>query len=161
MKREYFQWFALAGFLVLCFGAAAVGSMLTAASVREWYPELAKPSWNPPNSVFAPVWTALYLAMALSAWLVWRRRDERRGVWFALGVFVVQLALNVAWSGLFFGLRSPGLGLIDIVFLWLAILATLVAFWRINTVAGVLLLPYLIWVSYAAALNLAIWRMNP
>lgn len=159
MKKEYLQWFALAGFLVLCFGAATVGSMLTSTSVRDWYPQLVKPSWNPPTSVFAPVWTLLYLAMALAAWLVWRKR-ETGGAWAALGLFALQLALNVAWSGLFFGLRSPGLGVVDIVLLWFAILATLVAFWRINTVAGVLFLPYLAWVSYAAALNMVIWRMN-
>jgi tryptophan-rich sensory protein len=160
MKKEYAQWFALAGFLILCFAAATLGSMLTAQSVGGWYNNLAKPSWNPPKGVFAPVWTALYTAMAFSAWLVWRRRGFR-GASGALGLFLLQLVLNVAWSGLFFGLRSPFLGFIDIVLLWFAILATLIAFSRINTLAGILFVPYLAWVSYAAALNFAIWRLNP
>jgi benzodiazapine receptor len=159
MKRDYAQWFALAAFLVLCFAAAAVGSLFTAQSVNTWYEGLAKPSWTPPDSLFAPVWTFLYLAMALAAWLVWRKRGLR-GAPVALGLFFLQLVLNVAWSGLFFGMRSPLLGLLDIAVLWLAIVATLIAFWRINAFAGLLFVPYAAWVTYAGALNFAIWQLN-
>lgn len=159
MKRDYAQWMALSVFLVVCFAAAAIGSMFTGSSVNTWYRQLDKPSWTPPDWLFAPVWTALYAAMALAAWLVWRRR-ARGGAWAALGLFAVQLALNVAWSGLFFGLRSPFWGLVCIVALWLAILGTLIGFGRIHMLAGVLFVPYLAWVTYAGALNFAIVQLN-
>jgi tryptophan-rich sensory protein len=150
----------LAGFLALCFGVAALGGWWTAEGVGTWYRTLRKPSWNPPNWVFGPVWTALYTMMAVAAWLVWRRRHEAR-VGPALALFAVQLALNLAWSGLFFAMRRPDLGAIDIAALWAAILATTVAFARVRPVAGALLVPYLLWVSYAGALNVALWRLNP
>lgn len=159
MKRAYAQWLVLSAFLVLCFAAAALGSQFTSQSINSWYNTLEKPAWNPPNWVFAPVWTFLYLAMALAAWLVWRERGFQ-GAAGALGLFVLQLALNVAWSGLFFGLRNPLAGFVDIVLLWLAILGTLIAFWRINTAAGLLFVPYWLWVTYAGALNFVLWRMN-
>lgn len=159
MKRAYAQWLVLSAFLVLCFAAAALGSQFTSQSINSWYNALEKPAWTPPNWIFAPVWTLLYLAMALAAWLVWRERGFR-GAAGALGLFVLQLALNVAWSGLFFGLRNPLAGFVDIVLLWLAILGTLIAFWRINTAAGLLFVPYWLWVTYAGALNFVLWRMN-
>jgi benzodiazapine receptor len=149
---------ALVFWVVLCLVAGFIGSLFTAPAVATWYRDLQKPAWSPPNWAFAPVWTALYVAMGVAAWLVWRRAVP--GVPAALALFAVQLALNVAWSGLFFGLHSPGTALLDIVLLWLAILATLVAFWRISPAAGILLLPYLGWVSFAASLNYTIWRMN-
>lgn len=153
------EWLVLALFLVICLGTAGVGALLTNLSVGDWYAALAKPSWNPPNWVFGPVWTALYCVMALAAWLVWRSEgwDSR----FSLFLFGVQLCLNVAWSGLFFGLRDPGLAVAEIVLLWLAILATIVVFWRTSATAAVLLMPYLAWVSFATILNATIWRMNP
>lgn len=160
MNRDYAQWVVLSGFIALCFVAAAVGSVLTGTSVDTWYRQLDKPDWNPPNWVFGPVWTALYLAMALAAWLVWRKKGFG-GASVALGVFFLQLVLNVAWSGLFFGLRSAALGFFGVVLLWLAILGTLIAFGRINKLAGALFVPYALWVTYAGALNFAIWRMNP
>ncbi len=145
--------FFLRGFL-----AAGLGSLFTASSVNSWYPTLAKPSWTPPAWVFGPVWTALYAMMAIAGWLVWRESGDarRRALWW----FAVQLALNVAWSAAFFGLRLPGLALVDILALWLAIALTLVESWRVSRTAGFLLAPYLTWVSFAAALNLSIWRLN-
>lgn len=146
-------------FTLACFGAAAIGSLFTQPRIDGWYQQLAKPSWTPPQAVFGPVWTALYWTMALSAWLVWRRK----GWWGAQRAFLlfgVQLGLNVLWSILFFGLRSPLAGLVDIALLWIAIGATVAAFSRHHLGAALLLLPYWIWVSYAAALNYAVWRMN-
>ncbi len=125
----------------------------------EWYAALAKPSWNPPGYLFGPVWSILYLHMAVSAWLVWRKAGFS-GAGVALGLFLLQLILNALWSYLFFGLHRPDLAFIDIVALWLVILATLLAFWPISGPAGLLLLPYLAWVSFASALNLQLWRLN-
>jgi tryptophan-rich sensory protein len=125
----------------------------------EWYAALAKPSWNPPSYVFAPVWTILYVLMGITAWLVWRRFGFS-GAPVSLGLFLFQLVLNGLWSYLFFGLHDLGLAFLDIVALWLAILATTIAFWRISVPAGALLLPYLAWVSFASALNLQLWRLN-
>jgi tryptophan-rich sensory protein len=148
----------LAAWIALCFVAAAIGGRLTATSVDGWYDTLRKPAWNPPKWVFAPVWSALYLMMAVAAWLVWRQPGTRRSR-VPLVLFAVQLGLNVGWSALFFGLRSPGAAAIEIVVLWVAILATTVAFWRLQRLAGLLLLPYLAWVAFAAALTVAIWRL--
>jgi translocator protein len=150
---------ALVGFLVGCFAIAALGAALSADPVRGWYQTLRKPAWTPPDWVFAPVWTTLYVLMALSAWLVWLRTGFARGR-LPLGLFGAQLVLNVAWSGLFFALRSPGVAFVDILILWCAIAATLWSFGRISPLAVSLLVPYLLWVSYAAALNAAIWRLN-
>lgn len=148
---------ALFVFVVLCFGAAAFGAQFTPGP---WYEGLNKPSWNPPNWIFGPVWTVLYLLMAVSGWLIWRQR-ESHAVGAALAVFVLQLLLNAAWSWIFFGLHRPGLALVEIVALGLTILATVLLFWRIQPLAGALLLPYLAWVSFATVLNGAIWRLNP
>ena len=150
------QVWALAGFIGVCFLAAFVGAQATVNSVGEWYPTLAKPSWNPPSWLFGPVWTLLYLMMGIAAWLVWRRGDSGG----ALVIFGVQLVLNVAWSLLFFGWRNPLAGLVDIVLLWIAIAITLVWFWRVDRVAGWLFVPYLAWVTFASALNFTIWRLN-
>ncbi len=143
----------------LCLAAGWLGSLLTASSIPVWYQALAKPSWTPPSWLFAPVWTALFLMMGTAAWLVWRPRGWTGASW-ALGLFVGQLALNVAWSGLFFKLRRPGLAFMEIVALWLAIVATMWSFARHSAPAALLLAPYLAWVTFAAALNLSIWRMN-
>ena len=152
------EWLALAIAVGVCFGAAALGSWPTARGLREWYPSLRKPSWNPPNSVFGPVWTALYLAMAVAAWLVWRSGGD---VTVALGLFAVQLALNVAWSFVFFGQRNVSGAFVVIISLWLVIAATLVAFGSIHPVAGALFVPYLAWVTFASFLNRAIAGLNP
>ena len=150
------QALVLAALLILCLGAGALGSLVTLPAIPGWYAALDKPAWTPPNWLFGPVWTALYVMMAVSAWLVWRRA----GVGPALGAFFVQLAFNAAWSPLFFGMHLIGLALIDIVLLWLALAAALALAWRVHRAAGALLVPYLVWVSYATALNFAIWRMN-
>jgi translocator protein len=150
------SWLALVLLLVLCFAVAGVGGMATAPSIPNWYSDLAKPSWTPPSWVFGPVWLMLYLSMAVAAWLVWRRDNAA----VPMMLFCIQLFLNAAWSCLFFGLHSPGAAFIDIVLLWLAIAATTVVFWRRSMLAGVLFVPYLIWVSFAAVLNFVIWRLN-
>jgi len=125
----------------------------------EWYASLKKPAWNPPGWVFGPVWTALYAMMAVAAWLVWRRggfSTHRK----PLVIFLVQLVLNAGWTPLFFGLHSPGLAFAEIVLLWLAIAATIVVFRPVSRTAMLLLVPYLAWVSFATALNFALWRLN-
>ncbi len=152
-------WGALVVSIAVCCAAAGTGSLITTPALRHWYPSLHKPAWTPPDGVFAPVWTVLYLTMAIAAWMVWRRRPFR-DVAPALALFAVQLVLNVAWSGLFFGLHSPRAGLIGIALLWCAIAATMVAFHRLTAPAGWILVPYLAWVSFAATLNFAVWRLN-
>lgn len=153
------DWLVLAGFIALCLGAGAVGSWFTMPALDVWYAALRKPSWNPPNWVFAPVWTALYLTMAVAAWMVWRRAGVGAAR-TALILFAVQLILNVAWSALFFALRSPALGVAGIVALWAALVATIVSFGRISAGAVWLMIPYLVWVTFAGALNVAVWRLN-
>ncbi len=145
--------------VVVTFAAAGVGSVFTSGSVSQWYPALARPSWTPPGWLFGPVWTALYTLMAVAAWAVWRKQGWA-GARAALVLYAVQLALNAAWSPLFFGLRMSGVAFVELVVLWLAIIATAVAFWKKSLVAGALLVPYVLWTTFAAALNLAIWRMN-
>jgi translocator protein len=149
-------WTGLAGWLLVCFAAAAIGGQFTPGV---WYDRLAKPEWTPPDWLFGPVWTVLYAMMAVAAWLVWRRTGFAEGRW-ALGLFALQLVLNAGWSAIFFGLQRPGLALAEILLLWVVILATLIAFWRVRPLAGALLVPYLAWVSTATALNFEIWRMN-
>ncbi|MBL8792016.1 MAG: tryptophan-rich sensory protein [Rhizobiales bacterium] len=146
----------LAAFVVGCLAVGSLGGLVTMTPVVEWYPTLAKPSWTPPSWVFGPVWTVLYVMMAVAAWLVWRAGEAKT----ALLLFFAQLLLNLAWSFLFFGARSPGLGLIEIVFLWLAVAATIFAFSFRSRIAAFLMVPYLMWVSFATALNAAIYMMN-
>ncbi len=145
--------------IAVCFGAGLVGSLFTARSVGGWYLALDKPAWTPPSAVFGPVWSLLYLLMGIAAWLVWRRGGFGAHP-LALTLFACQLVLNAVWSFLFFGLRLPGAAFVEIVVLWALILATLIACWRAVPVAGLLLVPYLLWVSFASALNFAIWRLN-
>lgn len=146
-------------FVGICLAVGVVGAALTASAVRDWYPTLNKPAWTPPDWLFGPVWTLLYLMMAVAAWLVWRRAG-----WPAsrtpLTLFAVQLLLNAAWSGLFFALHSPASAFADILLLWIAIAATIWSFARVSRSAGALLVPYLLWVTYATALNGAIWGLN-
>lgn len=146
-------------FITICLAVSGAGAIFTADSAQEWYPALQKPVWTPASWLFGPVWTILYLMMAVAAWLVWRRRKTAR-VGGAMVLFFIQLILNAAWSPLFFGLQNPLAGLLDIVLLWAAILATLIAFRRISSAAAALLVPYWLWVSYAATLNFAIWTLN-
>ncbi len=153
------RWGGLVVFLVLCLMAGGLGAVATTPQIDTWYRTLAKPAWNPPDRIFGPVWTTLYLMMAVSGWLVWRR-----GGWKAaslpLALFVTQLLLNVAWSWIFFGLHQPGWAFLEILLLWLAIAITMAFFFRRSLAAGWLLAPYLAWVSFAAMLNFAIWQMN-
>lgn len=146
-------------FLALCLAVAALGGAATASSVGTWYPSLAKPPFNPPNWIFAPVWTTLYFMMAIAAWRVWRR-DGLRQARSALTLFALQLVLNLAWSVLFFGMRMIGAALVEIIVLLLAIVATTLVFWQRNRVAGMLFLPYAAWVAFATVLNAALWRLN-
>lgn len=142
--------------LALSAGAAVMGGLFPPG---EWYASLRKPAWNPPNWIFGPVWTVLYIAMAVAAWLVWQR-GGLSGQRKALSLFLTQLLFNALWSPLFFGLRNPALALVDILLLWLALLGTTVAFWKARPIAGALMVPYLAWVSFATALNLALWNLN-
>jgi tryptophan-rich sensory protein len=146
--------------VAVCLLAGYAGSIFTTSSVSTWYPTLNKPAFTPPSSVFAPVWTALYLMMGVAAYLVWRRGLANETVKGALLIFVMQLALNVLWSLLFFGLQSPSLGLLAILALWMAILLTGLWFARIAPAAALLLVPYFLWVTFASVLNFSIWQMN-
>jgi tryptophan-rich sensory protein len=149
---------ALAGFIAVCLAAGALGSMVTAPQIPEWYSSLNKPPWNPPSWVFAPVWTVLYVMMGVAGWLVWTKTSSPFGQAFRW--FWIQLALNSAWSLIFFGLERPGLALAEILLLWLGIALTLAAFRRHSSVATLLLVPYLGWTIFAAYLNFTIWRLN-
>jgi len=158
--NSFRNWAVLVIFILICFIVAAVGSQFTPSTTEGgWYESLQKPSFNPPSPVFGPVWTFLYFTMAVAAWMVWRSYGAR-GVTTALVVFFIQLAFNGVWSIFFFGLRNPGLAFLDLVILWALILATIILFWRKSTFAGILLLPYILWVSFAGVLNFFIWRLN-
>ncbi len=152
-------WIGLIICLAICFTAAGIGSAVTTPKIDNWYASLEKPSWKPPNWIFGPVWSALYLGMAVAAWLVWRRGGwvDAKG---QLLLFGVQLFLNVLWSCLFFGLQRPGLAFVEVLLLWAAIVATMAAFWVRSTLAGLLFVPYLAWVGFASVLNFVIWRLN-
>ena len=140
--------------------AGFIGSIATFSSIPTWYTTLTKPTWAPPNWVFGPVWTTLFILMGIALFLVWRQGLWRRDVKIAIIIFAVQLVLNVLWSVIFFGLQSLTGGLIEIVFLWIAILATIIAFYRISKVAGILLLPYLTWVTIASYLTYTVYLLN-
>jgi len=158
MKRQAYEWLMLAAFVGACFLAAGVGSVWSPQrqETSAWYDSLRRPAFTPPGWLFGPVWTVLYFLMALAAWLVWRKAGFGRPV----AIFAVQLALNACWTVLFFGLRRPDLAFAEIVILWAAIVATMVTFARVCRPAAWLLAPYLAWVSFAAVLNAAFWRLN-
>ena len=140
--------------------AGVIGSLAAMRAIPTWYQTFTKPPFNPPEWLFGPAWTLLYLLMAVAARLVWKQGIGTAGVRLALAVFLAQLILNALWSVIFFDLRSPFGGLADIIVLWLAILATIVLFFRVSVPAGILLLPYIAWVTFAAVLNAAIVRLN-
>jgi benzodiazapine receptor len=150
---------ALVLFVGLCLGVGGLGGAVTAESVNTWYPTLNKPSFNPPNWIFGPVWTTLNILTGVAVWRVWRAadRDTARG---PLAVFALQLAVNLGWSVAFFGLRNPGLAVIVVLALDLLVLVTALMFRRIDRPAAWLLVPYLAWISFATLLNVAIWRIN-
>jgi len=149
----------LAAFVLLCLAVSGVGAWVTATSVGGWYQALAKPAFNPPDRVFAPVWTALYLMIAVAGWRVWRLRGLA-GARGAMTVYALQLALNLCWSFVFFGAQAIGAALAEIVVLFAAIVVTARLFWRIDRAAALLLAPYAAWVAFAAVLNAALWRLN-
>jgi len=153
------HWLSLFVLILATFAASAFGSLATIISLTTWYPTIAKPSWNPPNAIFGPVWTVLYLLMAIAAWLVWKRRSDSEVI-PAMTAYFCQLAFNVLWSLIFFGLKLPGWAVVDIVVLWLAIVLAILQFSRVSRAAAWLLAPYLAWVTFATALNIAIWHLN-
>jgi benzodiazapine receptor len=153
------RWIALIGWLILCFAVAGISGSWTAANVAGWYRTLVRPSFAPPNWIFAPVWTMLYAAMAVAAWRVWQSPASDFRSW-GIGLFLFQLALNFAWSLIFFRNHAIGVALVEIVLLWCAIAATLLVFRRIDVPAAWLMGPYLAWVTFASLLNGAFWRLN-
>jgi tryptophan-rich sensory protein len=153
------QIIGLLGWIVVVFAFAAIGASASTQAV-EFYAQLARPTWAPPASVFGPVWTILYADMAISAWLIWRTHGFTAGR-TALALFLVQLVLNALWSWLFFVWHEGDLAFAEVVVLWVLIVATIVAFWRLNRIPALLMLPYLAWVSFATALTYATWQLNP
>lgn len=146
--------------ILICQCAGFVGSLFTRPSIPIWYVALVKPPFTPSNGIFSPVWITLFLLMGISLFLIWRRGLAEKTVRVALIFFGVQLLFNILWSALFFGLRSPLAGFIDIIVLWITIALTIFYFLKISKTAGVLLIPYIVWVSFAAVLNGYIWRLN-
>ena len=153
------RWLPLGLFLLVAFIAALIGGLATSTSVDTWYPSLRKPTWAPPNGVFAPVWTLLYILMAVAAWRAWRHgspADAR----LTFRLYGAQLGLNALWSVFFFGMRQPALALVDVIVLWLVLLRLYIRFRSIERLAGWLWLPYLLWVTFAVMLNASIWELN-
>lgn len=146
--------------IAICLSAGFLGSLATRSSIPTWYADLIKPVFNPPSQIFAPVWTMLYILMGISAFIIWNNGLDDQRVKIALSIFVGQLVLNVLWSIIFFGLRMPLLAFIEIIVLWTAILFAIIGFKKISTTAALLLIPYLLWVSFAAILNFSLWRLN-
>ena len=149
----------LIGWFIASFAISAVGA-IASFEARSFYAGLVQPEWAPPGWVFGPVWTLLFALMAIAAWLVWRKGGFHAHR-IALSLFVTQLLFNALWSWLFFAWRLGGPAFADILLLWGLILATLIAFWRVQRLAAILLVPYLLWVSFAAFLNYALWQLNP
>lgn len=144
--------------VVITFAVGVSSSFVTRPEISNWYATLVKPSFNPPNSIFGPVWTVLYVMMAWAAWLVWQQQHAKRGV--ALGFYFVQLLLNGLWSWLFFKFHLVGWAVVEILLLWLLIGITTRYFWRVKNIAGLLMIPYWLWVSFAAVLNGSLWWLN-
>lgn len=147
--------------IVLCQLAGIIGGIFTAQSVQTWYVGLTKPFFSPPNWLFGPVWITLYLMMGIALYLVWQKSGSMEASRRMFASFFVQLFLNGLWSFVFFGLRSPFWGFIEITVLWASIVVTIALFWRASVPAALLLVPYALWVTFAAVLNLSLWRLNP
>jgi benzodiazapine receptor len=163
MEFEYMSWMdvvKLVVSIVVCEAAGGIGAIFTTPAIPAWYANLKKPAFTPPNSVFGPVWITLYLLMGIAVFLVWREGLSQEGVMVAFTVFWVQLALNILWSVIFFGLRSLLGGMVVIFLLWIAILVTIIMFFGVSSIAGGLLIPYIVWVSIAANLNVQVWKLN-
>ncbi len=146
--------------LIICLSAGFIGSIFTRQSVSTWYPTINKPSFNPPNWIFSPVWTTLFILMGIALFLVWQKGLSEKTNRFAFIIFIIQLIFNMAWSLAFFGLKSPFLGFLVIIVLLLLILLTIMKFFKVSKVAGWLLIPYILWVSFATVLNFSIWILN-
>ncbi|MFC1787284.1 TspO/MBR family protein [Halobacteriota archaeon] len=146
--------------IVICQLAGIIGAFFTSPSISTWYAALEKPSFNPPNWLFSPVWITLFILMGISLYLIWSQGTKTKYFKIAITFFGIQLALNILWSIIFFGLKSPFFAFIEIVILWIAILATIFKFSKISKTAAYLLIPYLLWVSFAAVLNFSIWVIN-
>ncbi len=144
--------------ILFCLSAGFIGSFFTITSIGSWYSQINKPFFNPPNFIFGPVWTFLYILMGISLYLVWQSKNKNKKI--ALTFFFVQLILNSLWSILFFGLQNPLLAFIEIIILWIAILMTIIKFHKISKAASYLLIPYILWVSFASILNLSIYLLN-
>lgn len=159
LQSKQIQILGLIAWFLVSFAASAVGAVAS-IQAKSFYGQLAQPAWAPPSWLFGPVWTVLYALMAAAAWLVWRSRGFRANR-IALSLFLAQLGLNALWSWFFFAWHRGALAFADIVLLWLFIVATLVSFWRVRPLAGALLIPYLLWVSFASVLNYSVWQLNP
>lgn len=146
--------------ILACFAAAGIGSLFTFKAIPNWYAGLKKPPYTPPNRAFGPVWTILYILMAISVFLVWQKGLAANEALLAFVLFWIQLAVNAVWSIVFFGMKSKGGGVITIIVLWLLILATMIASFRVSGWAGALLIPYILWVSIASYLNIGVWLLN-
>jgi translocator protein len=153
------QIIGLTGWLIIVFSAGAVGSVASVES-GTFYGQLSRPEWAPPAWLFGPAWTVLYILMGISAWLIWRVRGFRPAL-AALSLFIVQLAVNALWTWIFFVWKLGAMAFVEILFLWALILCTIIVFWRIRPLAGVLMIPYLAWVTYASALTFMVWKLNP
>lgn len=161
MKRSYtINTVKLIISVVVCLGAGFAGSFFTTPAIDAWYVNLNKPSFTPPNQLFAPVWTSLYVLMAISAFIIWRKGWGEKYVRSSILLFAVQLLLNVLWSVLFFGLKMPLNAFIEIILLWVVIMLTIMRFKKLSIIAAALLVPYILWVSFAAFLNYSIWALN-
>jgi len=150
----------LAFLILLCLFVEVVGGWFTQSNVSTWYPALIKPSWTPPAWVFGPVWTILYLLMAVSMWLIWNREQLSGYHFLPYVLFAIQLGLNLAWSWSFFYMKNPFFGMINITLLIIALSTTIYSFWKISRLAAILLMPYWVWIMFAASLNAAIWWLN-
>lgn len=143
--------------IVICQLAGILGSVFNIKSIPKWYSKLKKPFFNPPNYIFGPVWTLLYLLIGISLYLIW---ISNKPILFAIIIFSIQLILNILWSAIFFGAKKPALAFIELIFLWLSILATIIIFYPISALASYLLIPYILWVSFAGVLNFFLWKLN-
>ena len=153
------KYFSLVLFILICYLAAFLGSIATFSSVSSWYTTINKPTFSPPNWIFGPVWTTLYTLMGISMWIIYLEK-EKINIKNQSFFFFIQLFFNSIWSYLFFYLKNPLYGLIDIIFLWILILLTIISFWKVNKKAAILLIPYILWVSFAGFLNFMIWKLN-
>lgn len=160
-NRGFSDWLKLSVSVVVCLCAGMIGSLFTRDAISNWYVFLQKPVFTPPGWLFAPVWTLLYIMMGIAVFLVWRKGLDQFQVREGIVIFIIQLILNAGWSYAFFGLKSPLTGLIVIVPLWTAILLTIINFYKVSRVAAFLLIPYILWVSFATVLNFSFYLLNP